>query len=56
MDVMSFCQEFFATGELMANGNRTPVCLIPKVKEKDDGFEANIIVQYSNENFIEGHG
>lgn len=32
MDVVSFCQKFFETGELPENVNKTLVCLIPKVK------------------------
>lgn len=31
-DVILFCQNFFATGKLPREVNRTLVCLIPKVK------------------------
>lgn len=32
MDVVNFCRQFFETGELPENVNKTLVCLIPKVK------------------------
>lgn len=32
-DVVRFCREFFQTGQLSAEVNRTMVCLIPKVKQ-----------------------
>lgn len=32
-DVVKFCEEFFATGDLLAGVNRTLVCLIPKKKQ-----------------------
>lgn len=33
LDVTLFCQNFFSTGVLMDDVNRTLVCLLPKVKE-----------------------
>lgn len=33
MDVVSFCHEFFSTGDLPARVNRTLVCLVPKKKQ-----------------------
>lgn len=32
-DVVCFCQQFLATGELQVEINRTIVCLIPKIKQ-----------------------
>lgn len=32
-DVIRFCEQFFMTGELPRDSNRTVVCLIPKVKQ-----------------------
>lgn len=32
-DVFQFCRQFFVTGELSSELNRTLICLIPKVKQ-----------------------
>lgn len=42
-DVVRFCQDFFDTGELASEFNRTMVCLIPKVKQPEHMSDLRLI-------------